>query len=117
LHDVLVCGKRLFNVDLSDLVQMSGLLEFFCSEDRDNGEYFFERYRAHLLVELRRLGEIGLLLEILQGEQFSSSFACRSDYDWRLNLHVTTIDEECSEAGEYSRLYSECGSGFFASEV
>src|SRR5205807_10293873 len=97
LHYVRICRERFFNVHLSDLVQMGRLLKLLSPEYRKNGEDLLERYRAHLLVQLRRLGKIRLLLEILQREQLRTPFTSRGDYHWRLNLHVMTLKKELSE--------------------
>src|SRR6266487_3737545 len=79
-------------------------LDAVCHEYRKNGEDLLERYRAHLLVELRRLGKIRFFLEILQREQLSTPFTCRGNNHRRLDLHVTALQEELPERLEDLRL-------------
>src|SRR5205809_8094864 len=83
---------------------MGRLFELLSPEYRKNGEDFLERYRAHLLVELRRLGKIRFFLEILQREQLSTPFTCRGNNHRRLDLHVTALQEELPERLEDLRL-------------
>src|SRR5207247_11287893 len=88
---------------------MGRLLELFSPEYRKNSEDLLERYRAHLLVQLRRLGKIRLLLEILQREQLSTPLTRRADDHRRLNLHVVSLREELAEGLENLRTYLEDG--------
>src|SRR6266487_4628307 len=104
LHHVRISRERFFDIHLPDLVQMGRLFELLSPEYRKNGEDFLERYRAHLLVELRRLGKIRFSLEILQREQLSTPFTCRGNNHRRLDLHVTALQEELPERLEDLRL-------------
>src|SRR2546427_9330906 len=104
LHHIRIGRERFFNVHLPHLVQMGRLLELLSPEYRKNSEDLLKRYRAHLLVQLRRLGQIRLLLEILQREQLRTTLA-RGRYDHRrLNLHVVTLKKELPERLEDFRL-------------
>src|SRR5438046_10481935 len=96
---------------------MGRLLELFSPEYRKNSEDLLERYRAHLLVQLRRLGKIRFLLEILQREQLSTPLTRRGDDHRRLNLHVVSLREEIEEGLENVRLDLEDGIRLLAPEV
>src|SRR5438034_8608237 len=96
---------------------MGRLLELLSPEYRKNSEDLLERYRAHLLVQLRGLGKIRLLLEILQREQFATPLAPRGDDHRRLNLHVVSLREETAEGLEDLRLDLEDGIRLLATEI
>src|SRR5439155_5424097 len=96
---------------------MGRLLELLSPEYRKNSEDLLKRYRAHLLVQLRRLGKIRLLLEILQREQFGTPLTRRGNDHRRLNLHVVSLREEIAEGLENLRLDLEDGIRLLAPEV
>src|SRR5207247_2737786 len=96
---------------------MGRLLELLSPEYRKNSEDLLERYRAHLLVQLRRLGKIRLLLEILQREQFGTPLTRRGNDHRRLNLHVVSLREEIAEGLEDLRLDLEDGIRLLATEI
>src|SRR6266446_3890149 len=97
LHHIQIGRERFFNVHLSHLVQMGRLLKLLSPEYGKNGEDLLERYCTHLLVQLRRLGKISLLLEILQREQLSTTLTRRGNDHRRLDLHVVALKEEPAE--------------------
>src|SRR2546428_107925 len=96
-HHIRVSDERFFDVHLSHLVQMGRLLELLSPEYRKNSEDLLKRYRAHLLVQLRRLGKIRLLLEMLQREKLSPPLTCRGNNHGRLDFHITSLKEEHTE--------------------
>src|SRR3989442_11668803 len=96
-HHIRVSCERFFDVHLSHLVQMGRLLELLSPEYRKNSEDLLKRYRAHLLVQLRRLGKIRLLLEILQREKLSPPLTCRGNNHGRLDFHITSLKKELPE--------------------
>src|SRR5439155_19962545 len=96
---------------------MGRLFELLSSEYWKNGEDLLERYRAHLLVQLRRLGKICFFLEISQREELSTTLTRRSDDHGRLNLHVMTLKKELSEGLENLLLYLEDGIRLFAAKI
>src|SRR5713101_801316 len=97
LHHISISSKRFFDVHLSHLVQMGRLLKLLSPEYRNNSEDLLKRYRTHLIVQLRRLGKIRLLLEILQREQFRATLTGRRDDHRRLNLNITPLKKELPE--------------------
>src|SRR5437870_7845763 len=116
-HHIRVSCERFFDVHLSHLVQMGRLLELLSPEYRKNSEDLLKRYRAHLLVQLRRLRKIRLLLEILQREQLSTPLTRRGDDHRRLNLHIPPLGKELPERLEDLRLDLEDGIRLLATEV
>src|SRR5436309_8519218 len=96
---------------------MGRLLELLSPEYRKNSEDLLERYRAHLLVQLRRLSKIRLLLEILQREPFRTPLTRRGDDHRLLNLPVVALREEIAERPENLRLDLEDGIRLLAPEV
>jgi len=66
-------------IESCKLTEMSVCVGVFRAEDRSDLKYSLQvTTKRHLFVELGRLGEAGILVEILEAEHVSTAFRCTS---------------------------------------
>lgn len=108
LEVVLVDGH--FNIQSGELTHVSVSEGLLGSEDGADLEDSVEvGHDTHLLVELRRLGEASLLVEVLELEDVGSSLRSTSDELGGMDLDESVLEKELSEELADSRGDSEDG--------
>ena len=100
-----------FRLEHPELGEVTARLGFFGAERRPEGVDLPERRRGGFAVQLTGLGEVGLLLEVVDLEQARTAFADRAGDDRCIYAEEATLIEEIVNRASISlrtRMIARC---------
>src|SRR3989338_6517880 len=97
-HLSIIINESHFKINTSKFCQMPGSMGLFCPK---YWSQFINSFKTasykHLLVNLRRLRQIGRFSKIIQNKQFCSRFHTNSGYLWGVDIGKSLAVKEIGQ--------------------